>query len=77
MNNSFGTSSFGVEFEKSQLSNLNVKKISDVANDIGNNFAKAIFQILVSFGLCKKDKFLDLTSRSRTVQNSKKVNFRI
>ena len=42
----------------------NVKKFPGVANDIGNNFAKAIFQILMSFGLGKKDKFLDLTSRS-------------
>ena len=48
------------KFEKFE----NVKKIPGVANDIGNNFAKAIFQILMSFGLGKKDKFLDLTFRS-------------
>ena len=42
----------------------NVKKFPGVANDIGNNFAKAIFQILMSFGLGKKDKFLNLTFRS-------------
>ena len=66
----FGFSNFEskirtVQIRISSLKNSKMwKKIPGVANDIGNNFAKAIFQILMSFGLCKKDKFLDLTSRS-------------
>ena len=48
-----------VEFEKSQLSNLNVKKISDVVNDIGNNSRQSLLS------RCQIQKFVFFTQAKR------------